>query len=196
MRDLSLDIGFNLGAKPAPNNGGFPPLSQGFTVIARPGNPVSLARELKVADTLKVTLYRLYFNPALLGSVQTLSFKIEFTPAETDPEFESPVNGTVFDQFEIYKAEGNPTSTVFQAGVLSSWHITSPGRGKRYAEDQIVSGVAPPAPAFVLRHKGAYYFSLRLRVGWLDAQGVERETTFGTDPEMILGNDEDEGSSD
>jgi hypothetical protein len=182
-----LDIGFDRDGLSKPDENGRVPLQLGFTQVDQEGNPVFIARKLKPQDRLLLTLYDLTEEEVPSSPVTDLSFKISFQKARTKSP-DSPVAETMYEHFKIYPGPLSPGySTVFE-GEFPNWNIHRPETGApAYPGNQCVPGdPQPPRKSFVLELEGYFYFTLLLRVGWVD--GGSHVKHFLVDPEIILSN--------
>ena len=84
-----------------------------------------------------------------------------------------------------YPQSTNPTTSRGEA-LLPAWSVlqVSPGEGQTFPENQLQYEVQGHRPSFEILHLGNYYFSLFLKVVWVD--GLEK--VFRVDPEMVVTN--------
>jgi hypothetical protein len=183
IRNIDLEIGFDRANLTAPANRDHPLLAQGCTKVGvEEGNPVATARMLQITDRMRITIYDLTTANLQPDPIHGMSFTIEFYPAYLQKP-QSPVDSRLFDSFTIHWG-GKLPSAVFESDPLPAWHVVTPGVGGTYPHNQLEPGSAGDKTVFTLRHEGAFYYTLLLKV--VMESGAER--IYRVDPEMLVGN--------
>lgn len=178
-----LEVGFNrelLSSRASPDQDAL--LTQGFS-DGTVGNPVFSARHLDVGNQVVIVLFDL---APLVGPISGLSFSMTFSQALTR-QLGSPVgDGQSFSEFRIFPATANKElglrSTVFEE-TRPAWFVEL-GAGETFPASQLQeTAQVKGTPAFTLRNRGGFYYSLSLHVAWQDGT---RQKSFRIDPEMIV----------
>lgn len=197
---ISLDLGFDRKGLVKYKNEDRVLLQYGFTRVDHEGNPVVVARGLRTADRLKVTLYDLTDDQS--SQIHSLSLSLSFqmarqqehlSPCSFPKAFKavstSPTTLEVpYRSYMIYCGiAGRGKSTVFE-GEFPIWNVHPPGEGPQtYPANQLdLRERMPPRASFVIENTGSFYLSVLLDVCWKDASGQEMTKKYRVDPEMIV----------